>query len=217
MMNHNVRLTLWFTFLEGSAVGTWAFTVLSGYLYQITGGSNSKVGLAEGIQGVVQVVVALPAGWASDRYGRSVVLKVSAFVQLLAIALTIFTLFTTNALVTDNLFGFMCVSVGMWGLFQGMYRGSLDSIFADSIPTRGRSRMRTLKYSLSILALTTGPLVGIGLFVWQGDTWTKDELAVVFACGVGACFFPTMLLFMFSDSFSLGAESEALTEADLKT
>jgi hypothetical protein len=54
--SRNVWLSLAFTFAAGTGRGVWSYTVLSGYLYELTG-SNSDVGVAEGVQGIVQLVV----------------------------------------------------------------------------------------------------------------------------------------------------------------
>eukprot|EP00466_Bigelowiella_natans_P015310 jgi/Bigna1/77302/fgenesh1_pg.47_\ len=119
-MNHNVRLSLIFTFIAGTSRGVWSFSVLSGYLYVLTN-SNFMVGLAEGIQGRVctkqlltcriiplfsnphttpyttsgstQVLVAIPSGiFLTDGIGRDATLKIGGVVAMVTIAFTLLSL-----------------------------------------------------------------------------------------------------------------------------
>jgi len=76
-MNHNVLLVWIFAATDTTCFGIYGSVVLSGFLYYITDGSNVKVGLAEGLQGISQAAMAIPAGLSTDMYGRANVLKVS--------------------------------------------------------------------------------------------------------------------------------------------
>ncbi len=58
----NLSLAYAFTLAAGAARGVWSYAVLSGYLYVLTGGSNARVGLAEGAQGIAQCACGLLAG-----------------------------------------------------------------------------------------------------------------------------------------------------------
>ena len=66
-LNYNVRLVLVQSFGDGVAFGVWGYQVLAMLLYKVTDGSNTRVGLAEGVQGAVEAAVAVPAGWIADR------------------------------------------------------------------------------------------------------------------------------------------------------
>ena len=61
-------------------------------------GSNTQVGLAEGIQGVCQLLAAFPAGLLSDRFRRDRVLKSAAVIGQLAVLTIIVALFSGEIL-----------------------------------------------------------------------------------------------------------------------
>jgi len=46
-MNRNVRLSSLLAAVSGLARSVWGNAVLAAYLYELTGGSNSKAGLAD--------------------------------------------------------------------------------------------------------------------------------------------------------------------------
>eukprot|EP00954_Amorphochlora_amoebiformis_P026426 1379138-Amorphochlora_amoeboformis.AAC.1 len=82
--NPNVRKSYWYTLLGGCARGVWSFSVLSGYLYVLSNGSNWSVGLAEGIQGGAQAFVAIFGGVLADSWRRDRVLGLAGIVGLIA-------------------------------------------------------------------------------------------------------------------------------------
>jgi len=67
--NRNVKLALVFSFLSSASRGVWAFTTLTVYLRDL-GGSSTKVGVAEGIQGLAQAAFAVLAGVGADKFRR---------------------------------------------------------------------------------------------------------------------------------------------------
>ena len=75
-MNRNVLAVYIASITTNAANGIWSFVVLPALLLQLTG-ENSKVGLAEGFQGVSRVVFALPSGALADAKccGRSGMLR----------------------------------------------------------------------------------------------------------------------------------------------
>jgi len=208
-MNHNVRLSLIFTFLAGTSRGIWAFSVLSGYLYVLTN-SNFLVGLAEGIQGTAQAVVAIPAGiYLTDGIGRDKTLKISGVWGAITIACTLLVLLGTQRWGSSTRFSMLCVVMAMWGGYQALWKGSLESIYADSLREDRKSEYLVYKFIITILSNTAGPVTGICLFLWRGDTWTMPELTVVFSVGVSVMVLAVIALFFFDDRRTLGDESEA--------
>jgi len=138
-MNHNVRLSLVFSALSGASNGVWGWQVLAMYLFVLTGGSNAKVGLCEGIQGAFKAAAALPAGVLADRWRRDLILRASAAVAVVAIAVTSFALLWSSS--ERNEYIAICVGCTLWGIFNGLSSPALEAIFADSCPTGDRSRM----------------------------------------------------------------------------
>ena len=103
MMNLNVFLTYLNSATSNAASGVWSFVVLPALLLLLTG-SASRVGIAEGFQGLSRMVFALPAGFLADKpwCGRSGMLRTAAVCGLFAIA--------TSVLVM--LLPFVCVGGG---------------------------------------------------------------------------------------------------------
>ena len=58
------------------------------FLSELTHNSNTKVGLVTAIQGAAQLITAVPAGWAADRFSRSKVVGTGGVCLLLSIAAT---------------------------------------------------------------------------------------------------------------------------------
>ncbi|GAB5355841.1 hypothetical protein AAMO2058_000239700 [Amorphochlora amoebiformis] len=206
-MNHNVKLSLIFSFLSATSRGIWAFTVLSGYLYELTK-SNFHVGLAEGIQGTAQVIVAIPSGiYLTDGIGRDKTLKIAGVVGIVCVGVTL------SALLIDfeknKRYIFLCVSLALWGAYSGVWAGSLESIYADSVHESEKSKYLVIKFITRLCANAAGPITGVVLFVCLGDTWTRPELTAVFCTGIGLSAFASACLFFFDDAQTLGIESEA--------
>ena len=139
LSNRNVTLGLAFTFLGAAARGVWAFSTLSNYLQGMTR-SVFSVGLAEGVQGVSQALVALLAGWYADKFTRELVLKSAGVLGLLTIGFMFVVLYVLDGTSTIRAAPFGldgCLSVtqcsrGPWVL--GAIRAwntSLETIFAD--------------------------------------------------------------------------------------
>lgn len=161
----NVWLALWFTFSAGTARGVWSFTVLSGYLYALTG-SNSAVGVAEGAQGLAQLLMALVAGvllvrdWRRDRVLQiaSAVGLVAAVGLLLALTMGAGPSWWGSSSDTSSV-AVMTVALALFGSYQGVWNTGLETIYADSVPTGHRASLNTKKFVLMLLASCSGPLV----------------------------------------------------------
>eukprot|EP01062_Namystynia_karyoxenos_P042027 TRINITY_DN306_c0_g1_i1.p1 TRINITY_DN306_c0_g1~~TRINITY_DN306_c0_g1_i1.p1 ORF type:complete len:584 (+),score=213.85 TRINITY_DN306_c0_g1_i1:72-1823(+) len=223
--NLNVRLALAFTFFSSVGRGIWAFATLSVYLQQLTGGTVA-VGVAEGIQGLVQALIAPVAGWAADRYRRDTIMSVAGLVGLAA-AITMSAGLMLGAkihpgghddwdwLSDHTRFAIMSVALGVWGAYQGVWNTSLETIFADSIPTGSRSYYNMYKFVLMQAANVTGPLVAIILYICIGGAktdWSQNTVIWVFQGGIIACLPAMIMLFFFSDDHMRGRAAAAHTE-----
>ena len=214
LSNRNIRLGLAFTFLGAAARGIWAFSTLSNYLQGMTR-SVFSVGLAEGVQGVAQALVALVAGWYADKFRRDLVLKCAGMLGLLTVAFMFVTLFVPGwdfHNPGDPVWTWMDASVrypmfvaalAFWGAYQGVWNTSLETIFADSIPLGERSLYNTRKFVLQLLASISGPIGAIVLFVLTGNNWGQHTLTTVFAGGLVATIPSIVCLFFFRDDLTL--------------
>jgi len=196
--------------------------VLSGYLKSIGPGKNSWVGIAEGAQGLVQVLTALPSGYFGDKFGRQAILKFSSAVGFLAVVVFFVSLhvgawYDGKEGKSDGVVEFllMCVALSLFGCFDGASSGSMEAIFHDSLETSERPPMTTVKFITAVFFRATGPVLSALLFLMIGDTWTRPQLRTVFFTGLGLTLIPFGVLLLFRDSDSLGMESEAAPHSPL--
>jgi len=220
--NKNARLAILFASANSLALGIWSYTVLSGWLQMMPAGSNSRVGIAEGVQGTVQGLVAIPAGYLADKIGREVILKWSSVIGLLSVASLILTLVAMKnndplegrsmqqMPDTHHQFEWMTVSLGLVGMYTGIYSSALEAIFHDSINSEDRLKVSTAKYIADVVFNAAGPITSLILFLFIGDTWAFDDITMVMLIGVVLSVFPIGMLFLFKDKYCLGSESEAL-------
>lgn len=130
-MNYNVRLSLWWTVVENVSGSIRAGDALSAYLFLLTK-KNSVVGFVQGINGILQLVVALPAGWLADRTRRDLVLRIGAVVGLAGgIALAWAITFTHSATA-------IAIAMALLGCYRGFYNPALEALFADSVASGRR-------------------------------------------------------------------------------
>lgn len=89
----------------------------STYLFRTGGGSNKLVGVAFGAEAIAEVVAAPVSGWATDRFRRDKVLKLSAFIGLLGTGFAVVGFATESTIVC--VVGLVC-----WGVFRGASRAA---------------------------------------------------------------------------------------------
>jgi MFS family permease len=70
-LNRNFTLNLLLAGFSGLAESIYSGTMGVAFMYEVFGGSNTKVGIAEALSGLTSLLLALPAGWAADKYSRS--------------------------------------------------------------------------------------------------------------------------------------------------
>lgn len=214
-MNRNVALNLVLAVTSGLADNMWGGTVLVAYLYQISGGSNTRVGLTTAVQGLTSMATALPAGYFADKYSRAAVIRVGAVVQLLFMAGMFVAVFYGGGggrLSLDAQFYVICASLGMSGFAGGIISGPAQALLADSLETGFREKYYNYLFVLYLFSSCVGPLVCIALFQTEGDDWSLSELRTLLAAGVSLELLSVVGMCMFRDDAALGEESEAITE-----
>jgi len=212
-MNHNVFLVWIYTLSDYVAEGIYNKTVLSGFLYHITDGSNSQVGLAEGLQGICLAAFAIPAGSSTDKYGRANVSKISGFSTGLTMALLAAILYLNESFIQTHLFWFVTAFLMLIGAEESFRYTAVLTIYADSVPRKERTWYFNTRRMLVVSGTMFGPVLAIIIFAIAGDTWTFPELRVVLATGLGFRSFASMILLFFNDSKTLGEESAAIVES----
>lgn len=197
----NITIALIFISIYYFSMGIWGFVILGPYLYSITNHSNTKVGLAEGIQGAALAIAAIPAGILADRFKRSLIMRFASAMGIVAIGLTFHSLLIAPKLSDGAEFVSMTVALAVWGLYRGMFDPALKSIYADSVSFGERSRYFTYLYNCIILASASGPVVNVILFSGMGNkhNWALSDMRTAFLVGVGIGAVTPFLLLLFTD------------------
>jgi MFS family permease len=199
-MNHNVKLVFVFTFFQSFGRGIWMGNVLSSYIFLIANESNELLGLTSAITGIAMTVTVIPSGVVSDRIPRHFLLRTAAVVGFIGL------LFALSANTLENIF----IALLFWGLFQGMNRPSLESIFADSVESGNRSKIYAWNHLTRQFAMSAGPFVNIGLFLILGDIWEIGILKSVLVVGILISMVSLVIMVFLNDKRSLGEASEHL-------
>lgn len=199
-MNHNVKLVFVFTFFQSFGRGIWMGNVLSSYIFLIANESNELLGLTSAITGIAMTVTVIPSGVVSDRIPRHFLLRTAAVVGFIGL------LFALSANTLENIF----LALLFWGLFQGMNRPSLESIFADSVESGNRSKIYAWNHLTRQFAMSAGPFVNIGLFLILGDIWEIGILKSVLVVGILISMVSLVIMVFLNDNRSLGEASDHL-------
>mmetsp|Transcript_9044 Transcript_9044/g.12124 ORF Transcript_9044/g.12124 Transcript_9044/m.12124 type:complete len:541 (+) Transcript_9044:210-1832(+) len=231
-MNWNVKLALIFT---GGNIATWAITqgqLLSGYLYLLTGGSNSFIGTCNAMTGLAQLV-AFPVGYLGDKYRRDSLFRVGGVVGIFCIILSIFGFCFVPPFEEPDCpsigteegedcseskvlgcFGSLCIfiylMVASWGLWGGTTNPTLESIFADSVETGDRTTIYTTKFLVFRISQSFGPLLACVMLLILGDEWKMSILRPILVVGALFWIIPVTTTFLFDDDKALGRTSEGI-------
>jgi len=199
-MNHNVKVFFCVSFFQSLGRGIWMGNVLSSYIFLIAGESNELLGLTSAITGLAMTCTVLPAGVLADKISRTMMLRTASVFGFFGVMSAIF---------AQDLYGIF-VALLFWGLFQGINRPALESIFADSVESGNRSKIYSWSHLVRNFAMAAGPFVNVFLFLIIGDVWEIEILKIVMIIGLLISLISLGFLFLFDDKKSLGAESETL-------
>ena len=166
-------------------------------------GANTMVGLAQGLNGTIQLLVALPSGAAADRWRRDRVLRVGLVLGVVAMGVL-------GAAVDQDRLWPLLVAMGCVGTYKGCVLPTVETIFADSVPSGRRTEFNATKYVVRLLSASLGPLTAMGLFLTIGNHWKPWECGMVVLVGVALTVPALFLLLLFDDDETLGAKSENL-------
>ena len=190
---YNIKLSLWWTVFENISASIRSGDALSAFLY-LTTKKNSIVGFIQGINGVLQLLVALPAGWLADSHRRDSVLRFGAVIGLLGALLLAW------ALYQSSLPPAIAISIAMavLGCYRGIYSPSLEALFADSV-LPGRSSPYSWRYVTMILSSAVGPLISLFVFLRLGDSWSVEDCRLVVVAGLVGMLPALVLMCCFDD------------------
>ncbi|PWI48523.1 hypothetical protein CEE45_06465 [Candidatus Heimdallarchaeota archaeon B3_Heim] len=201
-MNPNVKLVFGYSFFQSLGRGIWMGNVLSVWIYLISNESNELLGLTSAITGLAMTITVLPAGYISDKTQHRYMLRLAAIVGFIGLS---FALFASSLEI-------MFLALLFWGLFQGMNRPSVESIFADSVESGTRSEIYAQVHLVRQLGMAIGPLVNVLLFLFFGDDWSLPVLKSVMVIGIVLSMLSLAFMVFFDDRKSLGSESDKIVE-----
>jgi MFS family permease len=201
-MNTNVKLVFAYSFFQSLGRGIWMGNVLSVWIYLIANESNELLGLTSAITGLAMTITVLPAGYFSDKTQHRYMLRIASVVGFFSLNFALF---------ADTL-DVMFLALLFWGLFQGLNRPSVESIFADSVESGTRSKVYSQVHLVRQLGMAVGPLVNALLFLFFGDIWSLPVLKSVMAIGILLSLLSLVFMVFFDDRKSLGLESDQINE-----
>jgi MFS family permease len=210
-LNKNVKNSFIYYFTISLSESSWGYSALSAYLKdKDVGGDNLHVGLAEGMQGLAQLMFAMISGKVADsNVGRQTPIRIGGLVGFIALISIWCALFLAHG--NSNVEFWACTTgLFLWGAFRGTTLAPLEALFADSVETKTRSKMLTIRYICTILGATLGPLLAAALFKSFGDEWTLTNLRRVIAIGSGLSMISLISLFRFKDKHSLSEQESGV-------
>jgi len=114
-----------------AAANSWTFGALFDvYLYVLSGGSNSFVGTAETVKGLIGLGTAVPLGYLADKRPRAQVLRVSSLCGLLVAAGSALGMLLENQ-------GLVLLSVGCFAALSQSCSGGSFHTWRGSCPGHG--------------------------------------------------------------------------------
>ncbi len=179
--------------------------VLSTYIFLLAGNSYKTLGILSAATGLAMTLVVFPAGFLADRFRRDVMLKSASIIGMMSLAVI---------MIAEEI-NLILISLILWGAFQGMNRPALEAIFADSVPSRTRSRIYSWNHLIRQFAMATGPFLNVLLFYVIGNQWTLVNLRKVMFAGIIISLLSVSLLFFFDDDKALKDASEAVKNVEL--
>jgi MFS family permease len=205
LLNRNVGVQLLYSTLTSFAYSLSQGSFLSNYV-SLLGQSTTTVGYLFATSGLVNLVLAFPLGYATDRLSRQALLRSGALFSLAAQG-------AFAASLQLRSLPLLFAAAALNGVSSACTGPALSASFADSVPTGNRTFAFTLLYSGSLAAGGVGPAAAALFFYTKGNTWALPALVVVMHAGnaVGAA--ASFLLFLIKDSAALGGESEGVLAA----
>lgn len=188
MPTRNVLATLCFYGTAGFA-GALQDTVMSNLLLALEG-DYVWIGLCEGLQGLAQLLVAIPMGKYADKHSsrqasllRKVV--VVGFLTNIFLALISLDLVLNDFTNWSTWTHFLLFGAGLVGngLFVGLYDPPLEALWSNALENgEERTRANSLRSSVSQIASLAGPVTSL-MFFANDDTWSTLKMSTVVLIG----------------------------------
>ena len=205
--NHNVVIACILSVLSPAADAVWQGTVLTTFMFLTYNGSNSMVGFADMGRGIFTLIIALPIGWAADRWPRkSRLIAIGGAIAPVASGLTIYAVSHLSEGDTAGSYAVLVGGLCMWGAVYTIAKGPVQALFANSTRAGERSQFYTLKFQLNNMAAAAGRAGTIGVFAAGGDRWRLVDLRLLIYVGLGLEALSALAMLGFRDSAMLPKE-----------
>jgi len=205
---HNVICGIIATALYRMGTGLYMMTVLPSFLL-LVGGNKFDVGFAEGLQGLANLVSAMPAGYIADKWSRRACIRIGNCLSLLSAGCLLLAVITAKP--KDFVpFVLLCAALALQGVCDGIINGPLVALMDDSCPAGRRSDVESMNASVGGVAAAVGPLLGLFVFAATGNSWSPFSMKVVIVVGVFLSLIATVPCLLMHDRYALGESSEAV-------
>lgn len=214
LVNKNVIVILFLSFLYSLTDSLWDGTVLTTYLIEIDSDRNEYIGFMEAIRAFSNLLSILPVHILSERYGRSFVLKFAGMLNFYGVVLnTVLILYVGDGKDlsdngTDMVFRLYYLVMVLEGTINSVLQGPVISLFADSVTMAYRSDFFVVQYIIFILASFLGPLISIFFFAIWGNEFEIKTLGNVLLVGMVLEVFVSVLLLLTKDEWTLNEPDE---------
>ncbi len=190
----NVKALFAYVLCNTISSNIWNGQVFPAFVYLISNGSNTAVGMLSGIMGISQLCVAPCAGYLIDKYDRIKILHRIAIVGLLNMCYLLLVIW--NNWGYEPLFAAVCC-MGIYSAFLGP---SMDSVLADSTEPGQRATVYAYQVTLRQMGSIAGPVVTISLFYYIGNSWEASICRIVILCGLSLNICAMCILFRLKSS-----------------
>jgi len=155
------------------------------------------------------MLIALPAGYLADKWSRKACIRMGSFLQVVASLCLLFAALIATPGSAET-FTVICIASCIQGVSEGILRGPTTALMEDSCPAGRRSDLKTASTVIFLLASSMGPLLGIIVFIEDGNSWTIDSMRWVIVVGIIIGLPANLPLCRMDDRKALGGQSEAV-------
>lgn len=139
---------------------------------------NTLVGAVESVRGLLQLILAYPIGYVSDKISRIRLLKYNLPFWTGGVVLV------ATGVVTDQIVLIFC-GIGMWAPASQCFNSTAQVLIGDSVPPEERPKALANLTTRRLLATSFGPLLQIILLlVLRRNEWDVKLLHSVIASGL---------------------------------
>lgn len=204
----NVKMGLLTGIFYSLGYGLFQQTILPSFILFV-GGSNLAIGFAEGLQGISNLLTAIPSGWLADTYSRSTIIRIGSLLWMLACVCLLAAVVKAEP-DSQEAFTLLCVALALEGICDGIIFGPLVALMDDSVPAGYRSDVETFNSVACTVANAVGPMISALIFTHSGNTWSIHTMKVIIVTGALIGQGSNVFGMLMDDKKSLGMESEAV-------